>query len=159
MVDDQRVRHEASNIAADAVKTRDLSDVESECLNDLLRSDEAFALLVTAQQNAVLVNAGDHDIDQDTEQLAVGAAQAAGDAIDRIVEGRIEDAREIAALADRGPDVLTWSWALQLYQGDFETLETIREVDQATIIAETEMSPASVAKLKADLGGQKGVEN
>lgn len=151
MVEDRIVRNEASNIAADAIKTRDLSDAESECLRDLLAGDEAFGALVTAQQNAVLVDADEHDINKDMQSMAAAGAGQIGDAIDWIIDKRIEQAREIVALAECGPDVLSWGWALQLYQGGFQSLEAIRTAEQATLVAETGMSPISVSKLTAHL--------
>jgi hypothetical protein len=151
MVEERRVRNEASNIAADAVKTRGLSDVESECLRDLLASDEAFGALVTAQQNAVLLDVDDHDINKDLQSMAAAGANRIGDAIHWIIDQRTEQAEAIVALAHRGPDVLSWTWALELYQGGFETIEDICEADQETLVAETDMSPISVSKLTAHL--------
>lgn len=156
MVDEDTVRSEARDIASDARSTQDLSDAETACLRDMLNSDEAFALLVTAQQNAVLVDADTHDIDEDTEHLATVAAGRAGNAIDCIVEDRIEQTREIVALADDMHERFGWTTAWKLHAGGYETVDAIREADQDEIVEQTGMSPQLVASVTAHHGGQEG---
>ena len=81
MVDEDIVQREARTISHDC----DLPDTESTVLRDLLKSDEAFGALVTAQQNAVLVNtavatAGDPVAMARAFAAAVEAAQLACEA-------------------------------------------------------------------------------
>lgn len=157
MVDDQLVRTEASNIAADARKTRDLSDAESECLRDLLASDEAFGALVTAQQNAVLV---DEDVDEDVDWLATDAADKLGRAIDLRIDVKIAQAKDVIALAydDAAGESLTWTVAMQLHQAGFTTVTDLREADQQELIDEADIAPSLAARLKADHGGPEEVQ-
>jgi len=150
MVDEQKVRSEATTIAAGARRTRDLTDRESECLRDLLAGDEAFALLVTAQQNAVLVDTNDHDIGEVVEQLAVDAAGAAADAIDRIIDERVGDAKDIVVFADE-VDALSWAVAIDPYQSEFRTVTDLQRATRPELV-NAGMAPKLVDRVKDDVG-------
>jgi len=150
MVNQRMVRNEASNVAADARKTRDLSDRESECLRDLLADDEAFALLVTAQQNAVLVDQNDHDIGQTVEQTAIDAASAAGDSVDLIIEERIGDAKDVVAFADE-VNALSWAVAIDPYQSGYTTVSDLQRATRPDLV-NAGMAPELVDRVKDEVG-------
>lgn len=149
MVDDRTVAQEARRIARDARSTKDLSDAESECLRDLLQSDDAFALLVTAQQNAVLVDSDEHDVDAETAGLARGAAANAGHAIDRIVEDRIEEAETVVALADQLGDPATWGVVIDCYRAGYQSVAAVRNADLEELIADSGIHPEVAESIKA----------
>lgn len=147
MVEQNLTRREARNISHDA----DLPDAESEILRDLLAGDEAFGALVTAQQNAVLVNGDEHDISDDVERLAGEAAGAAGAAIDEIVAARIDDAQRITNLAEELNE--SWLIATKLYQAGYETTEALAGVPQSVLV---EVVPHSAAaRVQAALDKQE----
>jgi hypothetical protein len=154
-MNDGAVRREARDIASDARKSRDLSDAEAETLRDLLRSDEAFGQLVTAQQAAVSVRAWDHAVDSETEELAHEGAAALGDAIDRVIDARINDAQAIVELTDSVDTDLPWGQASKLYQAGIEDIDDLRAADQAELIDAG--APRSLAaRLKATVDGGRG---
>jgi len=151
MTNGRTVRNESRSIAADARQTRDFSDAEAECLRDLLAYDEAFAQLVTAQQAAVLVDVDEHDsVDEGTATLARDGAQAQGDAIDRVVEERIEDAQAIVTFADDAGEAITWSVASTLYRHGFTSVDDVRAASQQDLITEGGVGPSLAARIKAD---------
>lgn len=128
------VRSEARHIADDARETRDLSDAGAECLRDLLRSDEAFGQLVTAQRAAVSVDADDHDVDEPIEALARKGATPLGTAIDLLVDDRIADAQAVVALTKAVDTDLPWGQALKLHQAGVETVDDLRDAEQADLV-------------------------
>lgn len=152
------VAREARQIADDARKTKGLSDPEAECLRDLLQDDEAFSLLVTAQQSSVKVSTDYHDVDEEIEGLARKGAGALGKAIDEVVADRIEDAEAIVALASKGGAGLTWSVAMQLYQAGFETVESLQEAELHDFVAETAMAPELAERVRRDVAELEEVQ-
>jgi hypothetical protein len=137
---DRRVQRKARDIAHDARQTRALSDTEGEVLRDLLQSDETFAQLITAQQEAVAVAVKDSPHDEHVQTLAREGAAPLGEAIDDVIETHIERAQEIAALAEALAE--PWGAAWKLYRNGFETPDAVRDADVHTLVAETNVAPA-----------------
>lgn len=137
---DRMAQKEAANIARDARTTRDLSDAESECLQDVLASDEVFAHLVTAQQAAIdaAYQADQRDLDGLENQARKGATPL-GEAIDDVVEGYIEDVGLICDLADECST--SWTVATKLYYAGYRDGEFVRTADLHELIADSGIAP------------------
>jgi hypothetical protein len=150
MVNEDAVRSEARHIADDAREAHNLSDAEAECLRDLLKSDEAFGQLVSAQRAAVSVDADQHDIEKNTESLAREGAAPLGNAIDQIVELRISDAQAIVELSNDLP--VPWGRTMQLYRGGFRTIEDLKNATQQDLIEDAGVGPSIAARVKANVG-------
>jgi len=134
------VNREARDIAHDAQKTRGLTDREGEILRDLLQSDEVFYDLVVAQQRAVRIDVEDTPYDKNVEKLARLGSKPLGDAIDDVIDQRIDDARAIAEFAEALDR--TWLDARTLYVDGFETVADVRGVDVNELVAETQLHPS-----------------
>jgi len=154
-MNDTAVSREARDIASDARKARDLSDAEGETLRDLLKSDEAFGQLVTAQQAAVSVSAWDHAVDSETEELAHEGAGSLGDAIDRVIDARIQDAQAIVELTDAVDTDLPWGQASKLYQAGIEDIDDLRGAGQSELI-DAGVPRSLAARLQAAVDGASG---
>ncbi|MDS0280320.1 hypothetical protein NDI85_21275 [Halomicroarcula sp. S1AR25-4] len=150
MVEQKTVRNEASTIAAGARRTRDLTDAESECVRGLLASDEAFGALVTAQQNAILVDADDHGLDEETERLATDAAGKLADAIDRRIDVQVAVAKDVVAFADE-VDALSWGVAIDPYQAGFTTVTDLQRATRPELV-NAGMNPKLVDRVKDEVG-------
>ena len=153
MFENRHVQTEARNIASDARSTRGLSDTESEILRDLLKSDEAFGALVTAQWNAVLVDAEEHDINDGVEQLATDAAGWLSEAIDDIINTRVEQAKAIDELASEIQE--PWGQALALFNAGFETAEDLTGVDEDELYTTDGVTRSVAARITAKPWGQE----
>jgi len=153
MVENRHVQTEARNIASDARSTRGLSDTESEILRDLLKQDEAFGALVTAQWNAVLVDADEHDINDSVEKLARDGAGHLSEAIDDIINTRIEQAKAIDELASEIQE--PWGQALALFDAGFETAEGLAGVDQEELYTTDGVTRSVAARITAKPWGQE----
>lgn len=151
-MDDRQVATEARQIAHDARQTKDISDAESECLCDLLQSDEAFGKLVTAQQAAVAIDADRFDVDAEIERLAQAGAAPLGDAVDRVISDQIKKAEAIVEFADAAGDPVTWSVAMTLYQSGYTSVDDLREASLHDFVADAAMAPELADRIKADVG-------
>jgi hypothetical protein len=151
MVNESTVRSVAKGIARDARKTKDLTDAEAECLRDLLASDEAFAFLVTAQQSAVMFDNGGFDVDDETVELAIDAAGQLGDALDRVVDDHLEDARAIEGLRQT-VDAIVGIEAYHLFKVGIESIEDLHEASQSELADAKLIGPAKAATIKAEVG-------
>jgi len=150
------VTRKAREIARDEAQDQDFDDAEWECLEDLLKQDEAFGHLVTAQWSAVAIDHERHDIDVTVEEHARKGAERLGTARDRVIEQRVQQAREIVALAEEIDSNVPWGVTIDLYLAGFTTLGEIRETDQEELIDEAEVAPSLAARIKAAVGYSEG---
>lgn len=151
MVDEDIVQRQARYISQDA----DIPDAESEVLRDLLKSDEVFGALITAQQNAVMVNTDDHDITDRVQNYAGRAASAAGTAIDAVLEDRKAQAQMIVAISDQ-LDV-PWGAAWSAFQAGYRSVDDIEAASQEDLVDDG-VPEVSAARMKV-AAEQLEVEN
>jgi len=155
-MNEQVVARKAQEIARDTAQDQELNDAEWECLEDLLKQDKAFGLLVTAQWSAVAIDHERHDVDLTVEDNAREAAEWLGNARDRVIEQRLQQAREIVALAEKIDSNAPWGVTIDLYLAGFSTLEELREADQEELIDEADVAPSLAARIKAAVGYPEG---
>lgn len=158
-IDRDTVTRKASENARDAQSAFDLSDAERECLEDILRSDEAFGRLVTAQQAAVGVRPGDFRIDEETGEHATAAAGHLGTALDRVLSDRVEDAKHAVELAKAEGMDLPWLQGLILYEAGYRSVDDLRDATQDVLIQDAGIPPATAAKITAAVGSYRESES
>lgn len=156
-MNDRVVSQKARFIARDEARARDLSDAEWECLEDLLKRDEAFGQIVTAQRAGVSLNEDDYRIDEQTADLAHEAADRLADARERVVEQRVEESKEIVALARLVDRPAPWGVMIDVYLAGFQTAEELREADLHELVAEAGIAPAIAERIRAAVNDPKEV--
>ncbi len=154
MSEKQIVQRKARLWARDEASERDLSDAEQECLRDLLQSDEVFGQLVTAQQNAVALTSGEDDDLVDVVDHASDAAGELGEAIDIVLDKRVEEAREIVALAEAASELGTWGVFIKLYRAGYTSVEDLQTVSESDL-ADAGAHPSVAAEIKAYVDDQE----
>ena len=150
-MDDRTVAREARRSARDQQEANDLTDAETECLRDLLKSDEAFSALATAQQNAVLVDE-DCDVPTNVVKNARGAAEHLATCRELVVHERVQDALTIVALAEAiYPKRIIWGPLIDVYRAGFETVEDLQAVSQQELTATAGIPPSVAERIKAGI--------
>lgn len=149
------VERKVRAITQDTQNARDLSDAETECLEDLLRGDEVIWNLITAQQSCTRLYADD-EADGHIEARARDAASDLGPAIDYRVDQLLADAQAIVEFADE-VDELEWGVTISLYASGFESVADLRAATQSALI-EAGANRSLAARIKAEVGDVQEVD-